>query len=476
MEQVNRIDTSDNIKKFILMTIICGIYCFICSAAEYVSRSGIVMDHMSPEDVIRVFLAGGDQTMLYEGKTDDEKIEIIMSQLGSKKYEVSETAAPASDFTYHTGEYSAWHGCVVGGRDFVCISKYNGTAEVVEIPAMIDGKAVCVIDRDAFADNIYVKKVILPDSVCTIGFRAFVNCKKLEEVEVSSNLWLIDFEAFAGCTSLTSFKCKGDLLSIRIIGERAFGDCTALKKVEINTDELKKVIIGNRAFERCGALESFRLIGASIEEMTLGEAVFVDCINLENAELPENTVSMGGWAFKNCEKLQNIRLDSVNEIAREAFTNCKSLTSFNIPAKALVHGGAFSGCSALTTVTFEEGALGQEEKAPFIGDGAFKGTALTEIEIPGYYEEIGKYAFTECPNLIKVVWHNSGKNVTNQSIGEHAFIDSPQLKEVYLPRTLGNIGVWDWVKMADLTIFAMEGSEGHKFAIDNGAKWENWTE
>ena len=473
MGEVRKVNAFGNVKKIILLMFICGVYCLTGSLIGFASRKGMDVTKMTQEDLFYVFMTGGEElTGVYDGKSDDEKEEMIRYSIWNQKIEISETATSASDFSYEVWSHNPYE----GGKDYVCITKYNGTAEVVEIPAVVEGKVVCAIGSDVFADSIYLKKVIIPDSVWSIGRSAFANCKLLEEVKVPLNLCYIDTGAFAGCTALTSFRCEGDQLSIRDIANEAFIGCTALKEVVINTNGFKKVTIGDKAFKQCEVLESFVLDGDNIDEMILRESVFEDCKNLVTVSLPENTVSIGRWGFANCEKLQNIRLDNIKVVPISVFENCKSLTSFHVPSKAIIEGNAFAGCTALKEITFGEGTLGSEEAAPVIERYAFSGTALTEIEIPGYYGGIGERAFMGCPNLTKVVWHNSGKNVLNQYMGDFVFRTTPQLKEVYLPRTIHGMGSWSWEDYGEVTIYAMEGSVPHQFAVEHDLNWENWTE
>ena len=91
------------------------------------------------------------------------------------------------------------------------------------------------------------------------------------------------------------------------------------------------------------------------------------------------------------------------------------------------------------------------------------------------------HSFANCPNLVKFVWHNSGKNTLNQTFVFNAFYESYALKEIYLPRTIGGTlenfrNTWTPDKMGDFTVYATEGSTVHTYVTERNIKWSAWTE
>ena len=59
------------------------------------------------------------------------------------------------------------------------ITKYNGSADHLAIPATLDGKTVTAIGDCAFARCSSLTSVSIPNSVTAIGDRAFARCSNL---------------------------------------------------------------------------------------------------------------------------------------------------------------------------------------------------------------------------------------------------------------------------------------------------------
>jgi len=84
----------------------------------------------------------------------------------------------------------------------------------------------------------------------------------------------------------------------------------------------------------------------------------------------------------------------------------------------------FAECTALTSITIPESVT-------MLGNKIFLGSGIKEIEIPAGIEAIPNWAFMDCANLTKVVFH---EGLT--SIGVHAFENCTALEKVELPEGL----------------------------------------
>ncbi len=433
---------------------------------------------------------------LEEAKSDEGLEEAGVKEIIKNIAKLSSTATAASEFTYEM-KYD----------DYIIIKKYNGTAESVEIPAVIEGKNVCEISNDAFKDNIYLKKVIMPDTILYVQAGAFMNCKLLQEVGFSDNIVYIGRDAFNGCEVLKSVELKGSKLSLRTIDSGAFANCSALESATITADTFNSVYLNEGAFSTCPVLKSVAISGKNMDNISLGKNAFINCSVLStidvkgednlNVVLGEGTfrsctslvsvpfsgkiTQMEAGAFADCSKLATFDFEKLTYVPYQSFMNCTSLTEVKF-SKLLgdVQKEAFLGCTALANVSFTSVSLGADNEGYVINDAAFKQTAISEIDIPGQYRMINAHSFADCPNLTKFVWHNSGKNTLNQEFVFNAFYESYALKEVYLPKTIGVMEnfwhKWTPDMMGDFTVYATEGSTVHTYATEKGIKWSAWTE
>jgi len=129
------------------------------------------------------------------------------------------------------------------------ITKYNGTASEVYIPAEIDGIPVTVIsgytawgvddEREIPYTYSYtvgaftgseVQAVFLPDSIIRIEKSAFSHSSNLKTVELPYGLQEIGNRAFLYCTGLEYINIPD---SVTVIDELAFTNCKSLVSVTI---------------------------------------------------------------------------------------------------------------------------------------------------------------------------------------------------------------------------------------------------
>jgi hypothetical protein len=204
--------------------------------------------------------------------------------------------APESDFTVNLTKDSTG----------VIITKYNGDAKAVRIPATIQGLPVREIGDRAFDKNKTITSVIIPEGVTSLW--GFSWCENLTSVNFPSTLTDIGRAALYG-TKLTAVDLSGT--SITQIGEEAFGGCKELKTI---------------------------ILPPSIGDITLA-----------NAKAAEEGKS---WAMPD-----HSHAGIVCGIQKRAFYNCIALTTVTIPegVKMIEFGdSAFADCTALTAITIPE--------------------------------------------------------------------------------------------------------------------------
>ena len=413
------------------------------------------------------------------------------------------TVASADTYTYGTFDY------IVLDDGTVEISRYRGNANVVDIPASINGRRVTSIGNNAFNHYTSLTNVTIPDSVtsigdytfhyCTgltsitipdsvtrIGKGVFYDCRNLTRITISNSVTWIGEEAFYGCNRLTSITIPNSVTSI---GEKAFFWCLALTAIYVaeankyyssldgvlfNKDKTELICyppskvddsynipnsvksIGNSAFEDCKKLTNIKIPDSVT---SIGDSAFNHCTNLLRITIPDSVTCISDYAFFDCSGLKSITLpDSVTSIGYRAFHHCASLTSITIPDSVTSIGdSAFSDCESLTSITIPDGVTS-------IGWSAFWCCLrLKRITIPDSVTRIGVSAFYRCSSLTSITIPSS---VT--SIGGGAFSGCKSLSSITIPSSVTSIGEKAfWGCNSSLVIRGNTNSEAERYAKDN---------
>ena len=237
---------------------------------------------------------------------------------------------------------------------------------------------------------------------------------------------------FHSCTEAISVSLPSTL---KEIGEQSFRSCSKITQVMLPSG-LES--IGGGAFYYCDSLTSLTIPG--------GVENFTDAFGssgLRTLVLEEGIDSVDDYAFYDCRYLKNVTLPStVKRIGKYAFRNCSSLANLDIPADVTELGEAALSYTALSEFEFPEGVNSVE---PYV----LSGTDITSIVIPDRFTEIGDYAFLNCTQLKNITL---SKNLTD--IGTRAFAYTA-LTQVDLPdglETLGDSAFYDCNELTSVTM------------------------
>ena len=209
------------------------------------------------------------------------------------------------------------------------------------------------------------------------------------------------------------------------------------------------------AFYQC---ENLQEIDIPNSVTNIGERAFRDCESLQEIELPNSVTSIGLGAFWDCNSLQKIIIpDSVTRISALTFYSCNSLQEVVIPNGVTSVGmESFEYCISLQKIAIPDSVT-------IIGEEAFRSCwNLQKIAIPNSVTSIGRAAFMECENLQKVVIPDSVTEIIAST-----FENCLNLQEVVIPDSVTTIGGDVFDKCDNVTIYCVENSTAHTYAIEN---------
>lgn len=129
----------------------------------------------------------------------------------------------------------------------------------------------------------------------------------------------------------------------------------------------------------------------------IGEFSFNNCANLETVVLPQNLKSVERYAFYDCPIRELVLPDSIKRIGDSAFAGCLITTLDFSENLTSIGSRAFSDAVDLEQIHFSEAA-----NSLYIGAQAFWNTAVSEITIPYYVEDLKDGVFGNCQNLASV--------------------------------------------------------------------------
>ncbi len=271
------------------------------------------------------------------------------------------------------------------------VKETEGTT--VNIPSSIDGHDIGRIGAMAF-QNCKMAVVTIPTTVTMIEARAFDNCTEIQKITIPNNVFFMDGNPFTGCLNLANISLDPNHPTMEVTSDGAL------------YSRMNKMLLCYPCWKED---KSFKVLDGTV---TIGKFAFLNCDKLESIHLPSTVVEIGDEAFECCANLTAISLpQSLLTIGTTAFAGCKQLKTVAIPDQVLrIENSTFLNCESLESVTFSRNLTD-------ICDQAFFGcAALKEIDLPANVNTIGKRAFYGCKELT-----SANVPVTVTEIGDEAF-------------------------------------------------------
>ena len=405
--------------------------------------------------------------------------------------ELEEALSESAEMT--EGDFSY----VIVNNSYARITRYSGSATIVQVPSTIGGYAVQVIGARAFQGNTVLESVELPDGLTTIYAYAFEKCTSITSIHLPDSITTMGYKVFGGCSNLVSANYPvnwvnspsgngsnsyeyGNVFSgcpklteieipegVKVIAPHSFANLTTLTSVTLPSSLTE---IGNHAFAGATGLTE-----VTIPENTqiIRNHAFADCTNLTQINLSEGLTTIYAYAFEKCTSITSIHLpDSITTMGYKVFGGCSNLVSANYPvnwvnspsgngSNSYEYGNVFSGCPKLTEIEIPEGV-----KA--IAPHSFANlTTLTSVTLPSSLTEIGAYAFAGATGLTEVTLPSNTK-----TIRDYAFADCAGLKDIYIPDSTTDIRKAVFENCPQLTIHCSYYSMATIYAIENNIPFE----
>ena len=195
----------------------------------------------------------------------------------------------------------------------------------------------------------------------------------------------------------------------------------------------------------------------------IGSCAFSGCKELVGADLCDGILSIGYGAFDGCKKLSKLIIpSSVQSLEAHSLSGCIIYNTElynNIKNKSSNSSIIMDNCLLECYGNVPSYVI--DDSVRVIADFAFAfyNSNMTSISIPKSVKHIGRFAFYLCDNMTSVTIPE-----TVESIGEFAFGYTNSA-------TRGNMG-FEYYKMPGFMVYCYKNTAGHRYAIENGFKYE----
>ena len=330
------------------------------------------------------------------------------------------------------------------------------------------GKSLTAVPARAFKNCIALSEMRVPATAKSIGDEAFYNDYTLAVVSMKEGLETIGERVFYNNRGILEFSIPGTVTSI---GQNSFYGCTNTSVMSFEDGEgVLTIDTKNTRSAKIDALtnngsyqdrKNDYFYDCPIELLYLGRDLKYDysdnsyIYDLVDGKWKEE--SRASAPFVNSTTLEEVQIGpKVTFVYNHLCDDCDQLTSVSFPVGIQTIGGyAFKGCDKLASITFEESS----EHSLSIETAAFKScVALEEITYPGQLSVLGSSAYQGCENLKSVIFNKNEQYQPALSIGDYTFAKCPLITELSFPGRLTSIGSFTFASCISLSNVSFEDS------------------
>lgn len=314
----------------------------------------------------------------------------------------------------------------------ISIIGYHGNAEVLQIPAIINGKQVTHIGKEAFFDSDSLKSVVISEGVIEIGENAFYGCDSMKYISLPSSLTQIGSKAFAECPFLDTVSYSKQ---VKKIGIGVFSGCKAFKHVYFlgNEEEWGKIEIGTENEELKNATIHYCYVTQAVSEDTETGNTETPGTDQPNTEVPDVYQPSAGTPDKEQPDTENSDVYQPSGETPDAEQSGTEMQDVYQPSREIS-----------STDTFSTDDLAQTEKLPTKGTKVvvsgnvykIKKSNSTEKEVIYTKPKSSKKTSITIPATITI----DGYTYKVTAISNKAFRNNRKLKVVVIGKNIKKIG------------------------------------
>ncbi|MDE6553880.1 MAG: leucine-rich repeat domain-containing protein, partial [Muribaculaceae bacterium] len=340
-------------------------------------------------------------------------------------------------------------------------------------------ESVQTIDRNAFYGCSGLTSVVIPNSVKTIGWSAFKGCSGLKKSAYPNSLK----NPFEDGTAI-SYNPEGAIIEDGWIWgpEKTSVYFAPLSLEGEYTIPESVTSIGESAFYGCSGLTSVTAL--SVSPAAMDDDSFQGLYDTVKLTVPDDAVNnylATKWGlFKNIQNNSGKELGYFSDGVLEYRLNPVDMTATVIGAKDnsnlqiperftddtdaanlvryIIKGIEYKAFDGKDVASVE---FNSRSKMEYIGDYAFANTKIPSITLPETMKSIGEYAFHNVSDLKEVVLNEgltqigdysfAGTRLTSisipgsvKAIGDYAFYDTRSLSKIELPEGIETIGEYSF--------------------------------